>query len=346
MKKILAVETSCDDTSVAIVREDHFVLFNKTIGQNTIHTAYGGVVPELASRNHSHHLLPLIEKALNETGYTWSDIDGFAVTNRPGLVGSLIVGLVTIKSLSVLLDKAYIAVNHIEGHILSPLLWDKKSQQKKLSFPFLCLIVSGGHTHLFLVKNFRKYYLISKTRDDSAGEALDKVARLLGLAYPGGAEIDKISQSVMKEKNKYSFPKTILKNKQELDFSFSGLKTFAVNLISKIDIHKNPEEIPIICKNFQETVVDQILDRLNKALPIFKPKHVVIAGGVSANSRLRAKADIWAREKQVDVVFPPLKYCTDNAAMIGLAGIEYLKKGITSPQDLNCFPSSLPEDFN
>ena len=204
-KKILAVETSCDDTSTAIVQEDGFVIFNETLNQDSVHQSYGGVVPELAGRNHARHLLPLIEKAGEKCDL--QDIDYLAVTNRPGLVGSLMVGLVTVKTLSLLLEKPWTAVNHIEGHILSPFLWDKEiNSPSPIEFPFLALIVSGGHTHLFKVSDFGKYTLLANTVDDAAGETLDKVARVLGLGHPGGAEIDRLAQNKPSQ-GEYPFPK-------------------------------------------------------------------------------------------------------------------------------------------
>ncbi len=342
MRKILAVETSCDDTSVALVKEDGFVIFNKVVDQNFVHQPYGGVVPELASRNHAHYLLPLIEEALTESNHAWKDIDFLAVTNRPGLVGSLIVGLVTVKTLSLLIDKPYIAVNHIEGHILSSFLWDRETKPADLKFPFLCLIVSGGHTHLFKVEDFGKYFLLSQTVDDAAGEVLDKVARMMGLEYPGGAEIDRISKSV--QLGKYVFPKIKLKE-NNLNFSFSGLKTFAVDLIQKTDIQKNKGLIPYLCADFQESVMEQIISRLNESITRFDFKSVIIAGGVSANSRLREKAKSWADKRNIHLVLPPLRYCTDNAAMIGMAGIKLFERGFQSDRELNCYPHSLPGDF-
>ena len=343
MKKILAVETSCDDTSVAIVKEDGFVICNKVANQHCIHQPYGGVVPELASRNHAYHLLPLMEQALKESCYKWQDIDCLAVTNRPGLVGSLIVGLVTVKSLSLLIGKPYVAVNHIEGHILSSFLWDQqKVKPSRLRFPFLCLVVSGGHTHLFKVKGFGQYFLIARTLDDAAGEVLDKVARIVGLGYPGGSEIDKISQSV--QLGRYSFPKLKLK-KDSLNFSFSGLKTSAINLIHKEDIQKNKELIPYLCADFQEAVMEQIVSRLDQSVAQFSFESVVITGGVSANSRLREKTKSWADRRGVHLVLPPLRYCTDNAAMIGMAGIKWFQKGVQSTQEMNCYPYSLQNDF-
>ena len=340
-KKVLAVETSCDDTSVAVVREDGFVIFNEVVDQDPVHEPYGGVVPELAGRNHAQHLLPLIERAVSATPRGWEDIHCLAVTNRPGLIGSLIVGLVTVKSLSLLLKKPYVAINHIEGHILSPFLWDKINPRPDLEFPFLALIVSGGHTYLFEVKGFGQYFVKGCTRDDSAGEALDKVARLLGLSYPGGAQMDRLSRSI--PLGRYSFPD--IKLKEGEGFSFSGLKTAAVRLIESLNPAQNPECVPYLCADFQQAVVRQLMDRLDKTARAGGFKSVVLAGGVSANSLLRKTAGEWARGHNIKLVLAPLRYCTDNAAMIGLAGIKQFQKGVVSPQDLNCFPRSLPGDF-
>lgn len=341
-KKVLAVETSCDDTSVAIVREDGFVVCNKVANQHSVHQPYGGVVPELASRNHADYLLPLIEEVLQESEYAWEDLDFLAVTNRPGLVGSLIVGLVTVKSLSLLLNKPYVAVNHIEGHILSVFLWEQKQKKINLEFPFLALIVSGGHTCLFEVRGFGQYFLIARTLDDAVGEVFDKVARVLGLEYPGGAEMDKISQSV--QPGLYSFPKIKIKG-DNINFSFSGLKTSALRLIQKMNLTAYPKFIPYLCADFQEAVADQIINRLNHFSRKGHFKSVIIAGGVSANSRLRRKAKDWADRNSINLILPELKYCTDNAAMIGFAGIKLFQREVRSPKDLNCYPYSLPEDF-
>ena len=345
MKNILAVETSCDDTSVAIVREDDFVVFNEVAHQSLLHQPYGGVVPELASRNHAQKLLPLMEKALNTAGQTWKNIKALSVTNRPGLQGSLMTGLVTVKTLSLLLKKPYVAVNHIEGHILSPFLWDKNTPRPALQFPFLALIVSGGHTSLFVARGFSQYYLIAQTVDDSAGEALDKVARLLGLNYPGGKEMDKISVSTP-AKGQYTFPKVTLKDKS-FNFSFSGLKTQALQMIHKTNMAQHKTEIPYFCADFQKAVVEHLMDRLHQSAKKYKEiRFVVIAGGVSANSRLRKQATEWAQKHSLNLFLPPIKYCTDNAGMIGLAGWKRFKKGEIAPQNLNCYPYSLKEDFH
>ena len=342
MNNVLAVETSCDDTSVAIVRRDGFVKYNKVMNQDFIHQAYGGVVPELASRNHVHHLLPLIEDSLIQLHYKWDDINGFSVTNRPGLVGSLIVGLVTVKALSLLLNKPYVGVNHIEGHLMSPFLWDQQiGNPVDLQFPYLALIVSGSHTHLFEVRKAGYYVLIGKTLDDAAGEVLDKFARLLKLPYPSGAQVDKEAKTCLKM-GKYIFPKVVLK-KDSFNFSFSGLKTAAVNMVNNMS--NREKDTPVLCADYQETVVDQLIDRLDRSVNRLKFQYVIIAGGVSANSRLRKKALSWACQKGVKLILPPLSYCTDNAAMVAQAGFRYLLKGEYSFQNLNCSPYSYPSDF-
>ena len=343
MKYTLGVETSCDDTSVALVREDGFVSGVLTADQHSVHQPFGGVVPELASRNHAGLLLPLIEKLFKESSLTWKDISSLAVTNRPGLIGSLVVGLVTVKTLSLTFKKPYVAVNHIEGHILSAFLWDKMNKHPEdLKFPFLALIVSGGHTHLFEVKNFGLYHLIGKTLDDAAGEALDKFARMLGLDYPGGAVVDRISTSG--QRGNYTFPKVFLK-KKGLNFSFSGLKTAAVHLIKKINTTDKKNTLANLCADFQEAVVDQIMNKLDQAVHQLNFKQVIIAGGVSANSRLRERALSWAKEKNIKLFLPPLQYCTDNAAMIAYTGNRHILNGLQSSTDTQCSPCSLPEDF-
>ena len=343
MKYTLGVETSCDDTSAALVREDGFVSHLLTTDQHFVHQPYGGIVPELASRNHASLLLPLIEQLFKESDLNWKNVSSMAVTNRPGLVGSLVVGLVTVKTLSLILKKPYVAVNHIEGHILSAFLWDKINKKpSELQFPFLALIVSGGHSHLFEVKNFGFYRIIGQTLDDAAGEVLDKFARMVKLDYPGGASVDKMAQSG--QRDHYTFPKVSLKQKG-LNFSFSGLKTAAVHLIKKTNPTTNKNTLANLCADFQEAIVDQIMNKLDQTVHQFNFKKVVIAGGVSANSRLRERALLWAKEKNIKLFLPPLQYCTDNAAMIAYTGSKHISHGLFSDSSTNCSPSSLPEDF-
>ena len=339
MKYVMGVETSCDDTSTALVREDGFTLSQVLARQNSLHKLYGGVVPELAGRRHDLHLLPLMEKCLKESRLTWKDVKAFAVTSRPGLLSSLVVGLTTVKTLALVQKKPFTAVNHIEGHILSPFLWDKKNKKPEaIKFPFLALIVSGGHTHLFHVKDFGSYTLLGKTLDDSAGEVLDKFARSAGLGWPGGQAIDKLSQKG--SKGKYVFKKVFLK-KGGLNFSFSGLKTAGLVYLKQ----NSKKKLADLAADFQEAVVEQLIDRLEEAVQKFSFKQVVIAGGVSANSRLRQRADLWARKKDIALIMPPLQYCTDNGAMIAFAGFKALQRGVVSSQDTACHPHFLPQDF-
>ena len=345
MKRILAVETSCDDTSAAIVREDGFVEFNKSVQQNSTHQPHGGIVPELAGRNHTQNLLPLIDEALgSKKNPALNAIDGLAVTTRPGLIGSLMAGLVTVKTLSLAFKKPYVAVNHIEGHLLSPFLWDQTTPRPpEPAFPFLALIASGAHTHLFLAQKPGRYTILGQALDDAAGEALDKFARALGLSYPGGAQIDRLAQNT--PRGRYAFPQVKLKQKNSLNFSFSGLKTAGAVLIQKLTKKEISRYQPNLCADYQEAIVDHLLNRLNKAAARHPVSTIAIAGGVSANSRLRQKAEVWAKQNGRQLIWPQKTYCTDNAAMIGLAGFRLFLKKQYSPQNLNCTPHFLPEDF-
>ncbi len=341
---ILGVETSCDDSSVALVREDGFVLFNQVRHQNSIHEPYGGVVPELASRNHLHHLLPLVQAALNTSQFSWKDIDALSVTTRPGLTGSLMVGLVTVKTLALLLNKPFIGVNHLEGHLLSPFLWDKTHPPlKSFQFPYLALVVSGAHTHLFKVEKLSSYILVGKTLDDGAGEAFDKFATMLNLSYPGGVAVDR--EALKGKRGKYTFPKVVFK-KKGIHFSFSGLKTKASLMTSSLSLVEKQKNLSFLCADYQEAIVEQLMRGLNQALEKYRVACVAVTGGVSANSRLRERVKSWAKKKGVALALPALPYCTDNAAMIAKAGFHHLKvQGKSSPHSLNCQPSSHPGDF-
>ena len=320
MKKVLAVETSCDDTCTALVREDGFVEASFSQDQNKIHAPFGGVVPERASRNHSRHLLPLIDKILKLVSI--DDISVFVATGRPGLQGSLLVGLVTLETLAVLYKKPFIKVDHIEGHILSPFLYDFSNSSLGWKFPYIALVVSGGNTQLFLAEKFSQYVLLGETLDDAAGEAFDKFARLAGLPYPGGVFVDQTAAKG--DTCKYDFPRA-LSRKGNLNFSFSGLKTSARLLIQKME--NKESELAHLSASFQEAVVDQILFKLNECRKMHPQyKRFAIVGGVSANSRLRQKCMEWGQFHSLNVVFPPLKYCTDNAAMIGYTGIHHYLK--------------------
>ncbi len=343
IRHIISVETSCDDTSVALVDQNGFVIQQLTASQDLEHVPYGGVVPEIASRNHSLALLPLINSLLHKAELTFKQIDGFAVTNRPGLIGSLIVGLVTVKSLAQSLDKPFIGVNHLEGHLLAPFLKDKEyAPPENFNYPYIALAVSGGHTSLYWVENFSKYTIIGSTKDDAAGEAFDKFAKIVGLGYPGGIQVDRHAKNG--NRNKFDFPRSLIAEKN-LMMSFSGLKSSASRLIQTMSEVEIKRELNDLCASYQEAIVDVLIHKLKYACQIYHTHKCVITGGVSANSRLREKV-LEMSKQGFEVVIPPLRYCTDNAAMIGYAGIQYLNSGIQSDYQLPPLSSSLPSDFN
>ena len=328
MKYVLGIETSCDDTSCAIIDKNGFVKAMLSANQDSLHKPFGGIVPEIASRNHTTTLLPLLNEVLKKANLNISDISGIAATNRPGLLGSLIVGMVTAKTLSIALKIPWIGVHHIEGHIMAPFLNDETyTAPKDWDFPFISLVVSGGHTSLFKVLEFGKYELLGSTIDDAAGEAFDKFAKMVGLGYPGGVQVDKLSKSGRVDF--HNFPRAMLKE-DNYDFSFSGLKASAQRMLNEMspdDMKKNLENL---CASYQEAIVDVLFEKTIRAAKDHKIKHITITGGVSANSRLREK---FLNAKNVNVAIPPLKFCTDNAAMIALTGLKYLEKGMFS--DLN-----------
>lgn len=332
MKYVLSIETSCDDTSVAIINENRKVVCCLVASQDLVHSPFGGIVPEIASRNHTSHLLPLIDQALKKIATGWDDISGIAVTNRPGLVGSLIVGLVTAKTLALAHNKPFVGVHHIEGHIMAPFLKDDDySGADFFNESFIALAVSGGHTQLYLVEGFGNYKTLGQTIDDAAGEAFDKFAKMLGLPYPGGVEVDKLAQQG--NPDAFQFPKPLMKE-DNYNFSFSGLKSSAQRLLAKMsseEIEKNKSDL---CASYQRTIVDVLTFKMEKALKKFKVKYFVVSGGVSANSGLRESAQNLADKLGVELAIPPLRYCTDNAAMIGIVGLLRLQKGESSPQDL------------
>jgi N6-L-threonylcarbamoyladenine synthase len=334
--RVLAIETSCDDTGAAVILNGRKILSDIVSSQVAIHQKYGGVVPELASRRHIESIVPIVTEALKTAKITLSDIDGFAVTQGPGLVGSLLVGLSFAKSLSFVTGLPFVGVNHIEAH-LSAIFLDKNPPR----FPFIGLVVSGGHTSLFRVNGFGKYKRIGQTRDDAAGEAFDKVAKLLGLGYPGGPIIDELSKKG--DPKAIRFPRASL-GKDSFDFSFSGLKTAVVNYVKA---HPEPtggypeDLIRDIVSSFQEAVVEVLVTKTVQAAQHQGLKRIVLSGGVAANQRLRQKIREEASQYGVKVYIPSPSFCTDNAAMVGVAGYEYLKRGIRSPLSLNAF-SNLP----
>lgn len=341
-KTILSVETSCDDTSVAIVNADGFVLKQVSASQDLQHTPYGGVVPEIASRNHSISLLPLIDECLNKANLKISDIDGFAVTNRPGLIGSLIVGVMTVKALAQSFSKPFIGVNHLEGHLLAPFLKDTQySPPAEFTYPYVALAVSGGHTSIYWVEDFGKYQIIGTTKDDAAGEAFDKFAKMVGLGYPGGVLVDR--ESIGGDDQKYSFPKSLL-NDGTLMMSFSGLKSAAHRLITQLGPEVVAQERKNLCASFQSAVVDVLISKCVEAAQKYQTRKIAVTGGVSANSYLRKKTENLIN-KGYSIVIPPLRYCTDNAAMIGYVGIQKLNLGFHDGLDLGPFSSSQEGDF-
>ncbi len=330
---VLGIESSCDETAAAVVEDGKNILSNVVSSQVAFHRKYGGVVPEIASRKHVETIVPVIRESLDEAGLTLNEIEGIAVTRGPGLVGSLLIGISLAKSIAYVKNLPLIGVNHLEGHLNAVFL-----EENDLEFPFVGLVVSGGHTNLYHVKARGDYIFLGQTRDDAAGEAFDKVAKLLGLGYPGGVIIDKMA----KEGNAaaINFPRALIA-KDSFDFSFSGIKTAVLHYVKrqegKIDDgHKND-----IVASFQEAVVDVLVTKVIRAAKKCKVDKVSLAGGVAANTRLREKITEQAGERDIRTFIPSPHLCTDNAAMIAAVGDYYLEKGVTSPLTLNA-SSRLP----
>jgi len=328
---ILAIETSCDETAAAVVRNGREVLSNIISSQIEIHKIYGGVVPEIASRRHIEKINHVIEEALNEAKIALDEIDAIGVTYGPGLVGALLVGVATAKAISFAKKKPLIGVHHIEGHVSANYI-----ENKQLEPPFLCLIVSGGHTHLVLVRDYGVYEIIGKTRDDAAGEAFDKVARAIGLGYPGGPKIDKLA----KEGNSRAivFPRAHIEG-APYDFSFSGLKTAVLNYLNTCEMKHEEVNLADVAASFQETVVDVLVSKTIQAAKDFGMNKVAIAGGVAANSALQRAMAAACSEHGLFYFHPSPVYCTDNAAMIGAAAYYEYIKGRFSGLDLNAVPN-------
>ena len=325
MKKVLTlgIESSCDETSVAVVENGRKILSNVIDTQIPIHEKYGGVVPEIASRNHIEAISRVTKKALEDAKVTINDIDAITPTYGPGLVGALLVGLSYGKALSFATGKPLVGVNHIEGHIAANYI-----TYPELKPPFICMMMSGGNTQIIYVEDYTKFKLIGKTRDDAIGEAFDKVARVVGLGYPGGPKVDKLAKEGVPE---YDLPKTHFDN---LDFSFSGIKTAVINLNHKLkDINKAN-----LCASFQKAVTEELIDNVKKALEITGTKVVALAGGVSANSYIREKF-LNLQDLGYKVFMPDLKLCTDNAAMIASAGYYNYIAGKRNDLSLNAIPN-------
>jgi N6-L-threonylcarbamoyladenine synthase len=316
---ILGLDSSCDETAAALVTDDGRVLAHRLLGQEAAHAPFGGVVPEIAARAHVEAMEPLVAAAFADAGVTLADVDAIAATAGPGLIGGVMVGLVTGKALAHAAGKPLIAVNHLEGHALSPRLSDRE-----LAYPYLLLLVSGGHCQLLLVEGVGQYRRMATTIDDAAGEAFDKTAKLLGLGYPGGPRVE----AAAREGDPFAVPlPRPLKGAAEPHFSFAGLKSAVARAIG----HHSPEDI---AASFQQAVVDCLLDRTRRALADVPPvTALVVAGGVAANGVIRAALEALAAEHGLRFVAPPLWLCTDNAAMIAWAGIERFREGLTDPLD-------------
>ncbi|MCX8580149.1 tRNA (adenosine(37)-N6)-threonylcarbamoyltransferase complex transferase subunit TsaD [Gilliamella sp. B3482] len=315
--KILGIETSCDETGIAIYDDKQGLIANQLYSQIKLHADYGGVVPELASRDHIRKTVPLIQAALKEANLKPNDIDGVAYTAGPGLIGALMVGASIGRSLAYAWNVPAVAVHHMEGHLLAPMLEDNPPE-----FPFVALLVSGGHTQLIKVTGVGEYELLGESIDDAAGEAFDKTAKLLGLDYPGGAKLSKLAEQG--DASRFHFPRPMT-DRPGLDFSFSGLKTAAANTIHQQGQDLNEQSKADIARAFEDALVDTLLIKSRRALDLTGFNRLVIAGGVSANKTLRRKLAQLMAERKGQVYYPRLEFCTDNGAMIAYAGMIHLK---------------------
>ena len=328
---ILAIESSCDETAAAVVRNGREVLSNVISSQIELHKIYGGVVPEIASRKHIEKINQVINEALKDADMTLDEMDAIAVTYGPGLVGPLLVGVAEAKAISYAKQKPLIGVHHIEGHIAANYI-----EHPDLKPPFMCLVVSGGHSHLVNVHDYGKFDIIARTRDDAAGEAFDKVARAIGLGYPGGPKIDKLS----KEGNAkaIAFPKASVRD-SEYDFSFSGVKSAVLNYLNKCKMQDLPINEADIAASFQKAVVDVLVENTLKAAKELGVTKLAMAGGVASNQTLRASMKAACEEAEIELVYPSPLLCTDNAAMIGAAAYYEYQSGTRHGWNLNAVPN-------
>ncbi len=325
-KNLLAIETSCDETAAAVLRNGRDLMSNVIVSQVPIHRKYGGVVPELASRHQLEAIVEVVEKALIDADTDRSDIDAVAVTQGPGLVGSLIVGFSFAKAMAMAQKVPLTGVNHLHAHLTSIFL-----QESSPSFPYIGLVVSGGHTSLYIVRDFLSVELLGQTRDDAAGEAFDKVAKILGLGYPGGPIISRLSEGG--DPMAFSYPRARLPD-TPLDFSFSGLKTSVFTSVKQIQ-----GTLPVrdICASFQEAVVDVLVEKAISAAKRYAIYDIVVSGGVAANSRLRARMTRDAERLGYRTYFPRLEFCTDNAAMVGIVGYHQIRAGMVIKEDADVY---------
>ena len=328
---ILAIESSCDETAAAVVKNGREVLSNVISSQIALHTLYGGVVPEIASRKHIEKINQVIEAALSEAKVTLDDVDAIGVTYGPGLVGALLVGVAEAKAIAYAAKKPLIGVHHIEGHIAANFI-----EHKELEPPFLCLVVSGGQTHLVCVKDYGEFEIIGRTRDDAAGEAFDKVARAIGLGYPGGPKIDKVS----KEGNPEAivFPRAHVED-APYDFSFSGVKSAVLNYLNGCQMKGQSWNQADVAASFQKAVTDVLVENAMHAVEEYGLNKFAIAGGVASNSALRSAMKQACEERNIDFYYPSPIFCTDNAAMIGVAAYYEYLKGTRHSWDLNAVPN-------
>lgn len=328
---ILAIESSCDETAASVVKNGRCVLSNIISSQIAIHTLYGGVVPEIASRKHIEKINQVVEAALKEADVTLDDIDAIGVTYGPGLVGALLVGVAEAKAIAYAKKKPLVGVHHIEGHVSANYI-----EHPDLEPPFLCEIISGGHTHLVIVKDYGSFEILGRTRDDAAGEAFDKVARAIGLGYPGGPKIDKLA----KEGNPHAidFPRAHMED-APYDFSFSGVKSAVLNHLNKCRMTGEPIVEADIAASFQQAVVDVLVDNAIRAAKDYHMDRLAIAGGVASNGTLRAAMEAACEKESIRFYRPSPIFCTDNAAMIGVAAYYEYQKGTRHGWDLNAVPN-------
>lgn len=323
--KVLGIETSCDETGVAIVDEKGRVLASVVYLQDFLHSKFGGVVPEIAARRHMQVLVPALAATIEKAGCTLKDVDAVACTTGPGLMGALLTGTSFAKAISISLNLPFIGVDHLEAHLNAIFL------EKEVEYPFIGLVVSGGHTSIFWVEGIGEIKLLGKTVDDAAGEALDKAAKAMGLGYPGGPVIDRLARKGNPER--YRFPRA-MEFSPDLNMSFSGLKTALLNYLKK----ENPERMEDLCASFQEAVIDTVLTKLQRAVKEKRAQRVVISGGVASNTRLREKLTALGREMEVEIFIPSPALCTDNGAMVAYTGLKYLEKGYCDRIDVDVYP--------
>lgn len=334
--KILGIESSCDETAAAVVEDGRKVLSNIIATSLEEHKLYGGVVPEIASRRHAESISGVVKEALEQADCTMADIDAIAVTYAPGLIGALLVGVNFAKGLALATDTPLVPVHHIRGHIASNYI------SSDIEPPFLCLIVSGGHSHIVAVNSYTDFEIIGKTRDDAAGEALDKAGRTMGLEYPGGVSIDRLSPQG--NEDAYKFPKPKVSG-SPYDFSFSGLKTAVINTVHNAQQKGEDIHTADLAASFQKSVVDCLVTNLEKVASEKKFNKIVIAGGVSANSKLRAEAQALCKKHKWSLYLPELRYCGDNAAMIASQGYYEFVQGERADESLNAY-ATMPIDKN